>query len=108
MFDSVYLNVKCPYCGLKKEFECQTKDLDRTLLHLYKGDKISKEFNDLKYLNCVATCNSSACDMNRKFKYGHNIPYSRLFELNLQLKNRKITGKYTYVDIPIVAILKKL
>ena len=40
MFDSIYLEVQCPYCKGKKLREVQTKDMEKELNNYEKGSKL--------------------------------------------------------------------
>ena len=65
MFDSIYMNVKCPYCGISCEREIQTKDLDSVLLTLRPGDSIDKDYQDLTQIEGVVECTSIVCNMKK-------------------------------------------
>jgi wobble nucleotide-excising tRNase len=87
MFDSIMLNVKCPYCGEEEVRECQTKDLDCYLDVYTLGDKV-KTLD--KWLECITDCESEAC----------KLPGSRLgnfFNLKIRVKECKITNKYKII-----------
>jgi hypothetical protein len=59
MFDSIYLNMKCPYCGKDSEMEAQTKELEQELKVWRKGDHIGTD--DYNSLGCTASCHSDEC-----------------------------------------------
>ena len=100
LFDRVYLNVKCPYCGEKSEMEFQTKDFKEHMDSFRKGDYVSKKFN---YLNAVATCHSKKCravaEKVGMLRYGDPSIHSTLFEAKVELKDGKVTGKIFDVEI---------
>lgn len=76
MFDSIMLNVKCPYCEKEEIHECQTKDMDCILVRYHKGDLVPTDYHDL---DCIASCN----EMQSKF-----------FSLDVFVKDGRITGEY--------------
>lgn len=55
MFDSIYLEVQCPYCNNKKLREIQTKDLEKELNNYEKGDKLQNS-KKLEYIVGIADC----------------------------------------------------
>jgi len=55
MFDSIYLKIKCPHCGIEQECECQTKDLDCEL-NVYRIGNYVGEFDDLWTLSDCSKC----------------------------------------------------
>ena len=57
MFDSVKIDIKCPYCGKTSEMEAQTKELDCNLEVWKKGDFVTDKFNELDCLTDCEKCN---------------------------------------------------
>lgn len=53
MFDSAYIEVRCPRCGKMEERECQTKDTDCFLEVWKPGDFVSDQF---KWINAITDC----------------------------------------------------
>lgn len=78
MFDSVLLDIKCPYCGETSEMECQTKQVHCVLMVWKKGDFVSRDF---KSLECITDCHSNKCS-------------GEYFYVDVILKRGKVTGKY--------------
>lgn len=66
MFDTVWVEATCPHCGVKDEFDAQTKDLSKSL---YNYTPIPKDW----YTN----------PFNRKFRVTlpcfHSVPYDKEF-----------------------------
>lgn len=54
MFDSAYIEVRCPQCGKKEERECQTKDTNCFLDVWKPGDFVSDQ---LKWIYALTDCN---------------------------------------------------
>lgn len=59
MFDSIYLDVKCPRCGADGLKEFQTKDMECELNTYHAGDKVADD--KYRYLDCRAMCVSPEC-----------------------------------------------
>ena len=63
VFDSIFINIKCPYCGKTSRIECQTKDTNDFLCLMIwnKGDYISDKFVYLdsvgQYTTTYTHCN---------------------------------------------------
>jgi hypothetical protein len=55
MFDSIYLEVQCPYCKSKKLREVQTKDMEKELNIYHLGDKLQNP-KKLDYIVGRADC----------------------------------------------------
>ena len=92
MFDSVYLNIKCPYCGNESDIECQTKDLDCNLEVWRKGDFVgSDKYNSL---DCLADCHSKECIDHKIKEVGYRSGAGRFFYLEVMLKEGIVTGEY--------------
>lgn len=78
MYDSAYIEVKCPECGKIEVMECQTKDTD-CLLDVWKeGDLVSERLNSIW---CVTNC-------------GRN----HFFDLVIYLDNGRLTNRYKIID----------
>lgn len=92
MFDSIYLNIKCPNCGQEAEIECQTKDLKCNLEVWRKGDFVGT----LKYnnLDCIATCKSKECSEWERRQTNNKYSFGRSFYLRALLNAGIITGAY--------------
>lgn len=92
MFDSVYINVKCPFCGEESEKECQTKDTDCSLDVWRKGEYIgTKKYNDL---DCLAGCESETCKAWVVKEFGYWGGFGRPIYLRVFLKDGVVTGEY--------------
>lgn len=92
MFDSVYLNIKCPHCNNESEIECQTKDLDCNLEVWRKGDFVgTHKYNDL---DCLASCQSVECMEWERQSAGYSSGFGRMFYLRVFLNNGIVTGEY--------------
>ena len=96
MFDSIYVDIKCPFCGEESSMECQTKDLDCVCKNYQKGDTIPE---DVKHLDTRVQCLSSKCYFVPKktemtlSEFSAGIKRT-LFDVRLFIENRTITGKY--------------
>jgi hypothetical protein len=87
MFDSIYLNVKCPYCEEESEIEAQTKDLECNLEVWKVGDFIGTK--KYKSLFCITECRSNKC--LRPVRIGN---IGNFFNLDVFLKKGILTSKY--------------
>lgn len=92
MYDSIYLQVKCPFCGQASEMECQTKELDCTLKVWHKGDNI--ESPGVNSLGCCSGCRSAECVAHEERMDGYKTGAGRYFELVVETPFGLITGKY--------------
>jgi len=96
MFDSIYLTIKCPYCGQKSDIECQTKELNCTLETYWEGENIgTDQFN---YLDCIADCQSKECVEWRDKNIGYHSGFGRTFDVRIYLNNGFVTGNYTILS----------
>ena len=59
MFDTIYMDGKCPNCGTVEERDFQTKDLENCLTSYKIGDDLSK-FN-IECVEAIATCHNEEC-----------------------------------------------
>ena len=75
MFDSIIIDIKCPYCGDESEKKAQTKDLDCNLEIWRNGDFVTDKYNSL---DCITGCKCG--------KY---------FMVDVELKEGKVSGSYT-------------
>lgn len=99
MFDTIYLEVKCPKCGEESMMECQTKDLDCQLNEYFKGDfvqskKLLTEITETKKLYCTAECKSSSCTKPIKMFNGLEADRGTYFHIYVILRGGTITGEY--------------
>ena len=92
-FDSIFINIKCPYCGQTSEMECQTKQIGKNLNIYYKGDFIDEKLTDL---DCISGCHSKECTDYERKTFGYNSGFGRMIHLNLKLDEGVITGEYEF------------
>jgi hypothetical protein len=95
MFDSIFLKIKCPFCGQVTERECQTKELACELKRLHIGDNIEEPGIDS--LVCITSCDSPLCATPRDV-WGVSISEARSFEVEIETPLGLITGKYKYLS----------
>lgn len=96
MFDSAYIDIKCPYCGQKSEIECQTKELDCSLDVWRKGDFVGDK--TLTHLDCIADCRSKECMDFEEKRIGYRSGFGRMFYVNVKLEDGIVTGEYEITD----------
>lgn len=96
MFDHVYINIKCPYCGKESEIECQTKMLDCELETWRKGDFVGT--TKYEHLECAADCHSDECVSWQNNKIGYTSGFGRIFDVLVKLKNGVVTGEYEIIS----------
>lgn len=98
MFDSLYINVKCPNCG--KEFlgECQTKELSNWLMRYNIGDKVSLQH---KYLYCNVSCSSKKClEWEKKYR-PHYHGFGYVWKIKVFLNDKgELIDKYEVIELP--------
>lgn len=92
MFDSVRINIKCPYCQKESEIECQTKELDCVMHSWKKGDYVGTKKHN--YLTCIADCHSKECVDWRYEEIGYRSGFGRMFYVKVKLDNGIVTGEY--------------
>lgn len=92
MFDSIFLKIKCPYCGVVSEMECQTKELECTLQRWHKGDNVGD--SEIKELECCADCKSPECMDHELRQDGYRSGFGRIFDVSIEITLGMITGKY--------------
>lgn len=93
MYDSFFLNTKCPYCGEECVREFQTKKFASCLNAWKEGDMfvedsieiISGEITDL-----IGGCNSKKCDAWQVKKDGYKSGFGRLFYCDVVIKDSKV------------------
>lgn len=71
MFDTILVYMKCPYCGLRVNMDCQTKDLEQFMFTFkamhrgyLKGDKSNLFYNNDR-------------DMRARLKMGPEFPHDK-------------------------------
>ena len=91
MYDTINLDVKCPYCGETSFMGVQTKDLVNCLYEFQVGDHVSDRFN---YLYAIAECKKQGCKGNQ-----NSAEYLKgLFDITIELVCGIITGKYKIIE----------
>jgi hypothetical protein len=96
MFDSIYLNIKCPYCGKESEMEAQTKELESELQVWKKGDSIGTD--KYNYLVCIADCHSDECMEHELKRVGYRSGFGRGFDVKIFIDKGIVTGDYEIVE----------
>lgn len=102
MYDTIYINVKCPKCGEASITACQTKDLDCELNEYFVDDfvlpnKLLTEITEKKTIHCIAECLSNECAKNTKTISGAENLRGHYFKIFVILRGGIITGEY--IDI---------
>ena len=92
MFDSAYIDIKCPFCGQISGIECQTKELDCNLDVWRKGQFVGDI--TLSKLNCIADCLSDECKDYEEKNRGYRSGFGRMFEVDVKLSLGIVTGEY--------------
>lgn len=99
MFDSIYMKVKCPFCGIEKVRECQTKDLDNNLERWNVGDNTGHPEEDK--LDCIVGC-EDGCGRKMRSEWllpnGQRREYisGRHFYIFVKTPLGLVTGEYEY------------
>lgn len=101
-YDMVFLEIECPFCGLKSEIELQTKDLEQMFCVYRKGDRV-KGADQFKYLNVTGCCHSPTCQERADKAWiaiqGSPSGFGALFYAKVKLKNGIVTGKIFDIKI---------
>lgn len=95
MFDSVRIDIKCPFCGNTSEIECQTKELDCQMHGWRKGDFVSDKFN---YLKTIADCLSEECIDYVYKEIGYHSGFGRVFYVKVILEKGVVTGEFEIIE----------
>jgi len=69
MFDSLYIQLKCPNCGDEGEKECQTKDLECGLNNYHVGESIGTR--QFRWLDVSIRCHSETCQKWQEARDGY-------------------------------------
>ena len=80
MFDSFYLEVKCPHCGETSEMEFQTKQFNCQLDEWRVGDEFLSgeiQINDGTIFSVYGGCKSETCDKWTKIATPNIIGFGR-------------------------------
>jgi len=104
MFDSIYLEIDCPFCNKRHEVEAQTKDLDCEMYVWKPGNHIGDQHKDVTQLYCTASCDDkyiSISEMNPKPKsldeFAERRGTKEYFNLILEIKDSIISEKYKII-----------
>jgi phage FluMu protein Com len=84
MFDTIYLDIKCPHCKNLNEIELQTKDGYQELSVWRKGDNIRNHFISDADAYIVSYGNCGVCN--------------EWVDVKVTLQNCVITGEYTFFN----------
>lgn len=95
MFDSVKIEIKCPYCGEVSEIEAQTKELECDLEVWKVGDFVTDKLN---YLECLADCVQPKCKEFVIKRDGYWGGFGRMFDVKIILKDGKVSGEYEVLN----------
>ena len=96
MYDSIYLKVKCPYCGEVSEMEFQTKEGQCSMYTYRKG--MIFERGQFRKIYAYGTCDSLICQFESAKEavwiMGYYGGFSRSFDIIVYCDEKgKITGK---------------
>jgi len=78
-YDSINIEIECPFCKAPRTMECQTKELYCALDLWTVGDRISSD--QFQYLNCITSC--PRCQ--------------KLFNVKVFLQHDIVTGGYEII-----------
>lgn len=91
-FDTIFLDVKCPYCDNISKIDLQTKDLFNNFNYWNKGDFIGKRIT--KKVLCIGDCWSEKCSSYYKHDYENADIHCRFFDIEVFIRRGIITGEY--------------
>jgi hypothetical protein len=102
-YDMVFLETGCPYCERKSKIEFQTNDMNCTFDVFEVGDRVPKEYKDLKYLNAIGDCYSPEC-LEKSDKLfiiiqGRPSGFGLTFNVRIELLDGVVTGKISNIEI---------
>jgi hypothetical protein len=92
MFDSIYLEMECPYCKKISEMEAQTKQLECELNIYRKGDSLKDCKLDMLF--CYADCKSDECMDHELRDMGYRSGFGRAFDVTVFIDNGVVNGNY--------------
>jgi hypothetical protein len=95
MFDSVIMDMKCPYCGEVSEIEVQTKQLECNMEVWRVGDYVT---DDLNFLTCYGDCTQPECKEYSIKKRGYWSGWGRMFDVKIMLDGGRISGEYEIIE----------
>lgn len=102
MFDSVFIQVKCPFCGVTSEMECQTKEFYGSLQRWRKGDNTGHpEVSELD--DCFVVCENDRCPGSPKAQSLYQPAGDKSFTIAVDAPLGLITGKYRLIGFEKVA-----
>lgn len=92
MYDSIRIDVKCPYCEEVSEVDAQTKDFDCELKVYKVGDFLGDE--RLDSIICSTGCRSKSClDYEKRYvSWSHG--FGRVFSIKIFLNKGVVTCLY--------------
>lgn len=96
LYDSIFIKVKCPYCGMEELTECQTKELYCVLQNWRKGQHVGDE--TISHLTCIVSCRSEECLEHEFKRIGYRSGYGRTYWLKVNLDEGRITGEYEITE----------
>lgn len=96
LFDSIMIDIKCPYCGQTSEMECQTKELKCELNRFHKGDDVDS--HKFKFLECIADCRSDECMAESERRSGYRSGFGMTLDVKVKLDNGVVTGSYDIIQ----------
>lgn len=86
MFDTIRLNIECPYCGEISRMAAQTRDLFCVRREYEVDDKLEEELDEISSVYAIAHCHSPICNGNEGF--------GKAFPLTINLLRGVVTSNY--------------
>ena len=101
-YDTIFLELDCPYCGQRSEMEFQTKDLEQRFCEYREGDKVPGT-EQFKYLTATGDCHSPECQ-ERADKLWISIQgcpsgFGSPIDAKVELVDGVITGRFLDIKI---------
>jgi hypothetical protein len=100
LFDTVILNIECPFCGETSECDIQTKDSMCMMETLKKGDIVQMPENP-NFLTGIGSCKSPKCKKHTIEEIGYWDGIGRMFDVEVFLENDRINGEYETIIVKI-------
>lgn len=102
LYDSIFIEIKCPGCGNEVISECQTMQLECELNNYFKGDlvypeMVVTEITDKNKILCTTQCLHEKCSRTIKMINGFEVKRGNFFNLWLILRGGVVTGEYIII-----------
>lgn len=85
-FDTIFLNVTCPYCEETSRMDCRTVDLFCVHHNYEVNDKLDDDLSDIHTIYAIGSCHSQECLGSADL--------GKAFPMTIFMEDGIITSKY--------------